>query len=122
MKNELAEALEEEEFTVQDHWGLGACQEGFKRRDVKEALGGDRALGGPESQALRTVEAPAKLLLVEPTLALRACAVHFSCPRSELHQRALDKAGKAPRMRKTAGQAPQDGEGKVEFSSGNLTR
>lgn len=34
-KHELAEALEEEEFTVQDHSGLGACQEGFQRRDVK---------------------------------------------------------------------------------------
>lgn len=120
MKNELAEALEEEEFTVQDHWGLGACQEGFKRRDVKQALGGARALGGRVSQALRTrtVEAPAKLLLVEPPLARRACAVDLSCPRSE----ARAEAGKAPRMRRTAGQAPQDGEGKVEFSSGNLTR
>lgn len=67
--------------------------------------------------------------LCEPSLLRPGAHAQLGCPRPALAPRdtgsepgARDEAGKAARMRRPAAPAPQDGEAKVEFSSGNLTR
>lgn len=111
--------------------GDGAWQEGLKRREVSRSLTEARVLGGRGTQALRTRDSDctSKALAGRASSgpartrssATRACSSQAGS-RLGAVPRARDEAGNAARMRRSAGRAPQDGEGKVEFSSGNLTR
>lgn len=96
----------------------------------KQVLGGGQGLrrpGNPGAAGLGIQAAPAKPSPVEHHPARRARAAQRPAPGVRRREagsepRARDEAGKAARMRRPAARAPQDGEGKVEFSSGNLTR
>lgn len=110
--------------------GDGAWQEGWKRREVSRSLAEARVLGGRGTQALpdsgfrRHQQSPRRSSITRP-----GAHAQLSNPRLEFargkpawSRERGTKAGNAARMRSPAARAPQDGEGKVEFSSGNLTR